>query len=180
MLPSPDAIANPLLVYDLGDRFRANDLSGIVTYRPSAIKLVVPATVPRVDADGNEVGGIHTVLQQAALGTYLGWNVTASGFNKGQYCSFQGSYVPFAKTKAERLATADTRLSLEERYGSQRGYACVAKRAAEDLQKRGLLLPEDAKATIEQAALSAVLPEDASVNDMDRKIADNVCKGSHP
>ena len=180
VLPSPDSIANPLLVYDLGDQFRANDLSGVVKYRPSAIKLVVPATVPRVDSDGNEVGGIHTVLQQAPLGTYLGWNVTASGFNKGQYCSFQGSYIPFAKTKAQRLATADTRLSLEERYGSQRGYACVAKRAAEDLLRRRLLLPEDAKSTIEQAVSSAVLPDDATVSEEDRKIADNACRATKP
>ncbi len=33
--------------------------------------------VPRVDADGNEVGGVPVVLTDAPLGTYLGWNITA-------------------------------------------------------------------------------------------------------
>ena len=51
-------------------------------------------------------------------------NISASGFTKGQYCSLAGSYVPFAVTKADRIATYDPRLSLEERYGTQEGYVC--------------------------------------------------------
>jgi hypothetical protein len=39
---------------------------------------------------------------QAPLGTYLGWNVTASGFNQGKVCNYQGGRIPFAKTQAER------------------------------------------------------------------------------
>ena len=31
---------------------------------------------PKVDADGNEVGGVPVVLLDAPLGTYLGWNIT--------------------------------------------------------------------------------------------------------
>jgi hypothetical protein len=38
---------------------------------------VIPLKVPRVDADGNELGGVPTVLRDAPLGTYLGWNITA-------------------------------------------------------------------------------------------------------
>src|SRR5437870_10436247 len=40
--------------------------------------------VPRVDADGNELGGVPTVLRDAPLGTYLGWNITA-GPGEAQY-----------------------------------------------------------------------------------------------
>ena len=83
--------------------------------------------VPAVDADGNELGGVPTVLRDAPLGTYLGWNITAGpgdpGFNAsspqpfhaGQVCNYIGGMVPFAITKAQR-AKNDPRLSLEERY----------------------------------------------------------------
>jgi len=51
-------------------------------------------------------GMLALVLLQAPLGTYLGWNITASGFHKGQVCNYQGGWIPFAKTKAERMALA--------------------------------------------------------------------------
>ena len=79
------------------------------------------------------IGGaiLPSVLHQVPLGTYLGWNITASGFFKGQVCAFAGGYVPFAKTKAQRLASQDPRLSLEERYGNQEGYVAAVRIAAE-------------------------------------------------
>ena len=83
---------------------------------PPRIKHVINLKVPRVDADGNELGGVPVVLRDAPLGTYLGWNITAAGFYKGKECNFAGGMVPFAKTKAERLANEDPRPSLEERY----------------------------------------------------------------
>jgi hypothetical protein len=58
---------------------------------------------------------VASVLHQAPLGTYTGWNVFAEGFSKGKNCGLVGGYVPFAKTKVERLAAGDPRLSLEER-----------------------------------------------------------------
>ena len=71
------------------------------------MKQVLPMLVPKVDADGNDVGGVPSVLRQAALGTYTGWNVIASGFDKGKICLLNGSFIPFAKTKAERIASGD-------------------------------------------------------------------------
>ena len=53
---------------------------------------VISMKVPRVDADGNELGGVPTVLRDAPLGTYLGWNITAAGFHRGQVCSYIGGY----------------------------------------------------------------------------------------
>ena len=38
--------------------------------------------VPAVDADGNELGGVPTVLRDAPLGTYLGWNITADSTSR--------------------------------------------------------------------------------------------------
>ena len=71
---------------------------------PPAIKHVITMKVPRVDADGNELGGVPVVLREAPLGTYLGWNITAAGFFKGRPCNYAGGMIPFARTKAERMA----------------------------------------------------------------------------
>jgi hypothetical protein len=179
-LPVPDGIANPLLVYDLGEGFHYNDLSGVIAKEPAPILGAIEPLVPRVDSDGNEVGGIHTVLQQAALGTYLGWNITSSGYMKGQYCSLSGSYIPFSATKSQRLAAHDSRLSLEERYGTQRGYMCVVRDAAANLVKNRFLLQEDAAALISQADASNVLPTDSASSKEDQDIADSKCKAVHP
>jgi hypothetical protein len=100
------------------------------------------------------------VLHQAPLGTYTGWNVTADGFFKGQPWGggLTGGYIPFAKTKAERLAKNDPRRSLEERYGSQRGYGCVVRKAATRAVATGFLLAADAQRLIAQADAANVLP----------------------
>jgi len=113
--------------------------------------------VPRVDADGNETSGVASVQHRVPLGTYLGWNVQASGFYRGSGCGFQGGYIPFASTRAERLATKDPRLSLEERYGSHAGFVAKVAAAAQDLVKERLLLDEDAQEIVRQAEASAVL-----------------------
>jgi hypothetical protein len=96
-------------------------------------------------------------LRQAPLGSYLGWNVTAGGFDKGKQCTLSGGYIPFAKTKAERLASGDPRLSLEERYGSHAGYVAAVRAAAEKAVSERFLLREDADQLIAQASNSDVL-----------------------
>ena len=73
-------------------------MSGVISRQPPRIRQVIPTFVPKVNADGNETAGVPSVLHQAPLGTYLGWNLTASGFFAGQGCGFAGGYVPFAKT----------------------------------------------------------------------------------
>ena len=113
--------------------------------------------VPRTDADGNEVGGIPSVLQQAPLGSYLGWNVTASGYSKGRACGFAGGFIPFAKTAQQRLASGDPRPSLEERYGTHESYVEKIREAAERLVHERFLLQEDADRLIREAEASSVL-----------------------
>src|SRR5262249_3938532 len=108
--------------------------------------------------------------------TYLGWNVQKSGFFKGQICGFTGGYVPFAATKTERLAAGDLRPSLEERYGTQDGYMCVVRRAAEQLVASRFLLREDADRTVAAAAAGNVLPNAAQSSNEARQIAANACK----
>jgi hypothetical protein len=149
---------NAVLDYDFGPEFVADDLSGVITKLPPAIKRTIPTLVPRINPDGNETSGVPSVLHQAPLGTYLGWNIQSAGLLKGQSCGFTGGYVPFAATQAERLASGDPRPSLEERYGTQEGYLCVVRRAAESLVRAGFLLRDDADRAIASASATSVLP----------------------
>ncbi len=158
-IPEADFIM-PVLDYDLGVQFNYADGSGKVSNVPSKIKRVLKMLAPKVDADGNELGGVPVVLLDAPLGTYLGWNVTAGGarpFHKDQVCNYAGGMIPFAKTMAERKAMNDPRLSLEERYGSHDGYAAAVTKATERAVVEGFLLPVDAVALIAAAKASAVL-----------------------
>jgi Alpha/beta hydrolase domain len=121
---------------------------------------VLKMLAPKVDADGNELGGVPVVLLDAPLGTYLGWNVTAGGnrpFHKDQICNYVGGMVPFAKDASERRANNDTRLSLQERYKDHAGYINAVVKAAERAVAEKFLLPEDATALINQARASSVL-----------------------
>ena len=97
------------------------------------------------------------VLRDAPLGTYLGWNITAAGFHKGQICNYAGGMIPFAKTKAQRIANEDPRLSLEERYATHDGYVAAVRAAALHAVKEGFLLQTDEKALIAVAEASDVL-----------------------
>ena len=154
---APTGMVNPVLDYDFGPGFNAADGSGVETLVPPAIKHVINMKVPKVDADGNELGGVPVVLREAPLGTYLGWNITASGFFKGMECNYGGGMIPFAKTKGERMANGDPRLSLEERYTNHAGYVAAVKKAADKAMTQGFLLKTDADALIAAAQASNVL-----------------------
>jgi hypothetical protein len=154
---SPDGLVNSVLDYDFGPGFNYNDESGVIAKQPFPIKQVIPTLVPKVDADGTDIGGVPSVLRQVPLGTYVGWNVTAAGYNKGKICGLNGGYIPFAKTKAERLAAGDPRPSLEERYASHQAYVAKVKAAADKAVTERFLLKEDADRLIQQAESSTVM-----------------------
>lgn len=156
-MPLPDNMVNVLPEYDFGQEFDYNDLSGVIAIQPPVIRRIIPMLVPRTDADGNEVGGIPSVLHQVPLGTYLGWNVTASGYLKGRTCGFSGGFIPFATTRAERLASGDPRPSLEERYGTHEAYVAKVRAAAERMVRERFLLEEDANRLVREAEESNVL-----------------------
>lgn len=158
-VPEPGFIM-PVLDYDWGPDFNYTDASGVPSNAPPPIKQVIKMLVPRVNVDGNEVGGVPNVLTDAPLGTYLGWNITAGGarpFHAGQICNYVGGMIPFARTQAQRLANGDPRLSLEERYGSHDGYVAAVTQAAARAVARGFLLQADADALIAAAQASLVL-----------------------
>jgi hypothetical protein len=156
-----DGLLKVVLDYDYGPSYITNDVSGALSQMPPRIVQTIPTWVPAVNTDGNETSGVPSVLHEAPLGSYLGWNVTGSGFFEGQGCGFQGGYVPFAATRAEREQSGDPRMSVEERYGTLEGYVCTVKQAAEAAVRNRFLLRDDADQMIREAGQSSVLPATA-------------------
>ncbi len=191
----PDSIflaenfVNPVLDYDWGPDFDEFDATGNPTNVPPPIRSVIKMLVPRVDGDGNELGGVPTVLRDAPLGTYLGWNITAGPgdphydlvnprpFHAGQVCNYVGGMVPFAKTKAQRLANGDPRPSLEERYVTHDGYVAAVRAAADNAACQGYLLAGPAAAAMGAKCTTSIpagFPDDWAVL-VNQAIASNVC-----
>jgi len=142
--PKPDGVINPVVDYDRGPLFRYNDGSGVISNAPAPIKQAIAGLVSKVDADGNEIGGVRSLLRRLPLGTYTGWNPIGSGPLAGREGSLAGGYIPFARTRAARLASGDPRLSIEERYPNLKSYYLAATIEANKMINERLLLPEDA------------------------------------
>jgi hypothetical protein len=153
----PNKFLQAMMQYDWGPTLDYSENIGFHSFEPPIVTQVIKQVVPRVNADGNELGGVPVVLLQAPLGTYLGWNITATGFHKGQVCNYQGGWIPFAKTLADRLASGDPRLSLTERYKDHAGYVKAVTAAADNAMAQGFLLQADHDALIAAAAASNVL-----------------------
>jgi len=82
--------------------------------------------------------------------------VRATAFGGPDGCESSGQWIPFAATRSARLATGDPRPSLQERYSSHAEYVARVARAARDLQRRRLLLPDDVQAYISAAQAASV------------------------
>ena len=135
----PENFVFPIFDYDWGPQFDEFNATGVPTNEPPPIRSVVKMLVPRVDSDGNELGGVPTVLRDAPLATYLGWNLTATGFHSGQVCDYVGGEIPFAVEEADRQP-GDPRPSLRARYANHDGYVAAVVKAANNAACRGYLL----------------------------------------
>ena len=146
--PTP---ANPsrLPLYDYGPGFD----EGLVTEHPPQAVPGKEYTVqmPSVDEDGNDLGGLRSPEIVVPVGTHTGWNLRRAGFAEGDLASLAGSFVPFARTRAEREADGDPRRSIEERYESHGVYVDRVADAARELVTAGFLLEEDAARYVEAA-----------------------------
>jgi hypothetical protein len=112
-----------------------------------------PILVPQVDADGNETAGLRLPEQSVPLGTYTGWNLRAASIGAPDIMyTQQGSFIPFAKTKAEREKTGDPRLSLEERYGTKEAFLKKVEDAAQPLVRDRVLLARDVPGVVGRAS----------------------------
>jgi hypothetical protein len=147
----------PLL--DFGPEYKPQDESGIATLLPPAyLNKDYAILVPQVDAStGLTRAGIRSVEARVPLGTSLEFNYPAAA-GVVDLSNLTGAFVPFHKTRAQRLAAGDTRPSLEELYGDQAGYVAAVTAAADELVAQRLLLRRDADAIVARAAGQVVLP----------------------
>jgi hypothetical protein len=146
---------NDLFVFDFGQGFTST--GGVLTQLPPTRGAPYAGRVPPPDADGLALGGVRTVDVAVPVGSNLGWNVRGAGPRGADVCGLAGSFIPFARTKAERLATGDPRRSLEERYKDHSGFVNAVRSEARRLVGQRLLLEEDAATVIRQAEESGIL-----------------------
>ncbi|MBI3702791.1 MAG: hypothetical protein HY244_02810 [Rhizobiales bacterium] len=149
-------VHNPLHVLDYGPFYNAADSSGVLREPPKVQSAAYGLLMPQVDADGNDLGGLRSLQLQVPIGTYTGWNLGRADRFENGFCSLQGSFVPFARTRAERMTSGDPRPSLEERYPTAEAYAAAVRRAADELVSQRFLLPADAAILMADAALNGI------------------------
>jgi hypothetical protein len=111
---------------------------------------------PKVAEDGNEISGIRQPIVSVSVATYTGWNLRRPGDGAPDLCTGAGSMFPFPATQADRVASGDPRLSIEERYPTHQSYVDAVRRAATALVRDRLLLAEDARAIIAEAEASNI------------------------
>jgi hypothetical protein len=116
---------------------------------------IYPSFVPKTDADGNDIAGIRLPDVQVPLATYTGWALRAAPHDNDG-CEAAGQYIPFPKTKADRIASGDPRMSIEERYGNLETYSAQLQKAIDNLAQAGLLLPFDAERTMSKGINNVV------------------------
>jgi hypothetical protein len=137
----PEVIQAPPCL-DYGPDFESK---GIITIEPPRRLGTYVVRVPRSGPDGNDLGTLLPPEVAVPLATYTGWNLRRREVGaEAMLASLQGSYFPFARTRAKRKEAGDPRPSLEERYGSFGTYRKRFAATCADLVKKGYLLQEDA------------------------------------
>jgi hypothetical protein len=110
-----------------------------------------PVFVPKADADGMAIAGVHMLALAVPRATYTGWNPRAQGFGPSALYPLQGAVVPFAPTEAARTDANDPRPSIAARYADDDAYVAAVRREAARQVAEGLLLQEDAERAIDAA-----------------------------
>jgi hypothetical protein len=144
---------NPKPRMDYGPEFAEGIISKVL---PTSTGDAYGVLVPKVDSDGNEIGGVRLPEISVPLGTATGWAVRAADAGgAGELCYLDGSFQPLAKTKAARTAKNDPRLSVEERYRDKDDYLAKLRAAAVALEREGYILAEDVPRIVERRAALA-------------------------
>jgi Alpha/beta hydrolase domain len=166
--PSTTLPLTPLVTYngilhtgDLWDFGPLFDDGFLTILPPKLLGTPYKIFVPKTDADGNDIAGIRTPDVAVPVATYTGWGLRAGNPADPvpivDGCDASGQRIPFAETKAARLAAGDPRLSLQERYKDHATYVSLVTTAAQSLEQQRLLLDQDVQNYI-SAADSASVP----------------------
>ena len=125
---------------------------GIVAVEPPEIGRPFTQLVPAVDADGNVRAGIRLPDIAVPLATQAGWNYRDASIGAPDKLAGEiGSYIPFARTRADRERGHDPRPSIEERYRNRDDYLGKYAAATLDLVARGYVLSEDVADLLQHA-----------------------------
>jgi hypothetical protein len=146
MYPPDGNLREPRL--DFGSRFASQ---GIADQVPPLQGASFETRVPAADTDGNDRGGVRFIELQVPLGTHTGWNQRApqTGFPWAT-ARFDGSFVPFARSEAERRSGDDPRPSIEARYPTRDDFAAKVQVAAKRQVTAGFLLAEDVERAVSE------------------------------
>jgi hypothetical protein len=148
-------VMNQYELLDFGRRF--GKTGGILKVQPPELGPSYRMFVPAPDKDGHDIAGIQPMQIRVPLDTTMGWNLRAPGHRAPDLCGLTGSFIPFARTKAERLAVGDPRLSLEERFKDHDGFVNAVRAAARQLIRERFLLQVDADGFIAAAEAGDIL-----------------------
>ncbi|WP_430391805.1 alpha/beta hydrolase domain-containing protein [Dyella sp. 20L07] len=117
---------------------------GVVDYQPPRVSAPFAVLVPQVDADGNELDGVRLPQVSVPLATYAAWNLRDPSIGApSERVAFEGSFLPFPRTAAEREAKHDPRPSIAERYAGREDYLARYAAALDVLIKQRRILAED-------------------------------------
>ena len=141
-IPGYQLPKQPLRAFHLD--FGADWAHGIVSVEPPEVGKPFVVSVPAVDADGNVRAGVRLPDIAVPLATQAGWNYRDASIGAPDRLAGEiGSYIPFARTRADRERAGDPRRSIAERYRDRDDYVGKFAAAALDLVERGYLLQED-------------------------------------
>jgi hypothetical protein len=136
----PQVIHQPSFV----DRGPEWDSRRIATIEPPVVKGDYVVRVPACGPDGNELGTLNLPAIRVPVATYTSWNLRHESIGAaGELLGLQGSYIPLARTKAEREKAGDPRRALLERYRDFADYQSQSLAAAHQLLAQRYLLAED-------------------------------------
>jgi hypothetical protein len=122
---------------------------GILSRQAPTVGAAFPVLVPQVDADGNERDGVRLPEIVVPLATYTGWNLRDPSIGaRDQRVPFEGSYVPFPRTAAERKQNGDPRKSVLERYHDREDYLARYSMAIDTLVQQHYILADDKQALL--------------------------------
>jgi hypothetical protein len=134
---------------DFGSDYAA---TRVITQEPPGLGNPFVVLLPQVDADGNDEGGIRLPEVAVPLGTHTGWNISSFPLQGLRYLAgLVGAFEPFARTRADREHSGDSRRSIAERYSSRQDYLERVRRAAADLVRERFVLPADVNGMVQRA-----------------------------